>query len=253
MFEVTRSQWRAGARRDVAGAATRAFVLAGESGGRLGRRIYGLAIADRSEVRGVRLDVTREMSGATSAALAPNAERTNIARGTLELVEGAPLEFVGGIDAGSTIAIERLDAHDGRIVLAAALTPAAVDLLPRVVQPVSRLVLGYVSEAGAATGEVTASGITIYLAPPRGASSVTRQLAGRLFNVGSTQDVTVHGVCRDHAGNILFATAALATVTLAAGVQTEIPATELDGCTHAALVMTQTTGAGPMYGEVQVF
>ncbi|MCF1193516.1 hypothetical protein LRR18_18145, partial [Mangrovimonas sp. AS39] len=95
--------------------------------------IYGLAIADRSEVRAVRLYVRQGGGGMPGAGVTFSRTSRGMApAGSMELVEGAPL-FGFELDPESQVALDRLDRHDGRLVLVAALTPEAAYALPRTI------------------------------------------------------------------------------------------------------------------------
>ncbi|GAB5543427.1 MAG: hypothetical protein SangKO_031870 [Sandaracinaceae bacterium] len=89
------------------------------------RPIYGAAIAERSEVRGVRLALFDAEAGGNRRAH----------RGPwVELVEGQPVPLTSG-ERGALLVLDRLHWTDGALVLAFAHTPEAVAALPVHVAP----------------------------------------------------------------------------------------------------------------------
>lgn len=241
VFDVPRSVYLFGA-RCASGSSTEAPhegpVVGLVTGG---APCFGVAIASRSEVRGVRV-AFGSLPGSVGGEAGPSR--------WIEVVEGAPVAFAVPIDSSVPIWLDRLDAHDGRLTLALATDPESALSLPVDVAPESSIVLG---TADALTDASHVSLRTIHLAPPRVATGAARSLSGRLYNADGSVDATatLYAIARhSRTREVVLVSSSLATVTLTAAAQTEVTATGLSGFDHARCVIAGASGAGPVTGRL---
>jgi len=146
-----------------------------------GRPVYGVAIADRSEVRGVRV------------ALADPARERGAGQGYrgpwVEVVEGQPVPLHAG--QRPRIMLDRLDWTDGRLVLAIARTPEAVAALPIGVRPDASLV---------ASQETWSADVAVYLQVRQALSRLRLLARGYNHDQATAANVTVTALAVDLRG-----------------------------------------------------